>query len=113
MKKLSVFLFAIMLLFFVYENIKPKQTKANSQVTTVQDKSKHYCSVCNKLMTDDKGETAICLSMNITGKGFDKEFMQKQIGNYKYGMYIVCWECYMKSVGIRPELVEERKIEIN
>lgn len=63
------------------------------------------CDVCGKEMEED-GKSMVGISLTFDPKGFDDyslEFCQRQIGKYQMGKtYSVCWECWLKSLGVNP-----------
>ena len=64
------------------------------------------CDVCDKSMYDeDSGTNLIGMSITINCLiGLEVPFYQKQMGDFKLGrQYNVCCECWLKSLGLKPE----------
>ena len=65
------------------------------------------CDVCGKdTMMEDGKTSVIGMTLELRHEDDTKEyhtFLQKQIGDYEIGRkYVVCWECLLRSLGIRP-----------
>ena len=62
------------------------------------------CDACGKEMTDEQGNSSIgCQLSYIVEPPNDPTFAQKQMGKYQLGRtYRACWECWLKSLRIRP-----------
>lgn len=47
--------------------------------------------------------TGYHFQMNLKTNSPSKEFIQKQLGEYKLNhCYDICWECWFKSLGVKP-----------
>jgi len=63
------------------------------------------CDSCGKnMMSMELGYACIGASIKVSCLlGAEVPFMQLQLGSYKLDKtYNVCWECYLKSLGVKP-----------
>ena len=66
-----------------------------------------YCASCGKNTVSDNGKESVCvvdaeLQLSITDDKI-KAFYQKQLGAYSLNKkYVVCWECWLSSMGCKP-----------
>jgi hypothetical protein len=63
----------------------------------------HYCSKCDKPMTDEHGTTVVGVSISVTAEeGALPEkvaFVKKQLGKYALNHdYEFCYECWLDSL---------------
>lgn len=58
------------------------------------------CDRCNKEMTNPEGTTLAGIQIVVrTDTEGDREFMQKQLGRYKFNKeYSFCYECWLDSL---------------
>lgn len=77
-----------------------------------QDTAPKYCDKCGKCVTDLKtGISFVGIRFDLTigdWHGLSGKFLRKQLGVFmppdqNHVEYDVCWECWMKSFGIRSK----------
>jgi len=70
------------------------------------------CDVCSKEMEED-GASLIGISSTFSAETFDTfsvEFTQRQLGKYEINKtYNVCWECWLKSLGVKPPIEDNNE----
>jgi len=69
-----------------------------------QDSTKYYCDACGKLRTDPECGTWLALTVEVSvDNPIYWNFAQRMMGPYDLNRrYNICWECYLRSLGIKP-----------
>ena len=79
---------------------------AKAMPKMIQRKGKEFpCDTCGKEMYNEKTDckcAGISMSYYDSNKG-NKKFTKRFLGDYKPNRsYNVCWECWLKSLGVKP-----------
>ena len=75
------------------------------------DEQECYCDVCEKDMVDPETGTimaGIKLTTGPINSFTSKEVLSKQLGPYwipgqDHAEFNICWECWLKSLGVKPK----------